>query len=331
MSVNTTEGTSKYGGQWKAEDGPPRSSPAEPLGRMLMRWATRASVVGMVLSLALHLVMLVVGGYVRLGWVGGHGKPDAPVEVATITGTELSAMEETDLNSATPGVEDSKAMDVETHVKIDLPGGSGMSDTGDLGALGDGLGGAGNGTGIGLGDGAGGGGAGTAKFFNVETRGRRFAYIVDTSGSMAGPKLDGLKRELSSSIDALPESVQFIVVAFNSDATAVTGERWRDATAKNKSEAIRAIMKLEAYGGTEPLPGFSIAMGRMRPRPDVVYFLTDGVFAPDDADRIVTLCRNGGNVPVHAMTFVERDGEMLLRKIAKDTDGTYTHVPAANR
>jgi hypothetical protein len=330
MSVNTTEGQSVNGGRGNGGAGAAVAS-TEPIGRVVMRWLTRASVVGMALSLVIHLVMLVLGGYVHLGGIAGHGKPDAPVEVATITGTELSAMEETDLNSATPGVEDSKAMDVETHVKIDLPGGSGMSDTGDLGALGDGLGGAGSGTGIGLGDGAGGGGAGTAKFFNVETRGQRFAFIVDTSGSMAGPKLDGLKRELSSSIDALPETVQFIVVAFNSDATAVTGERWREATAKNKNEAIRAIMKLEAYGGTEPLPGFSIAMGRMRPRPDVVYFLTDGVFAIDDADRIITLCKNGGKAPVHAMTFVERDGEMLLRKIAKDTGGTYTHIPGANR
>ncbi len=301
----------------------------EPLSRVIVRWATRASVVACVMSLIVHVLLGLVGYavHVRLGGGEGGGGPSGPVQVATISQTDLQAMESTEIPSLAPGVEERMTVDVETHVQIELPGGSGMTDVGDIGDIGDGLGGAGTGTGIGIGSGAGGAGGGTAKFFDVVSKGERFAYIVDNSGSMGGEKLAALKRELASSIDALPDSAYFLVIAFNSTSEIVgKKERWIEATPKNKSDMIKEIMNIEAFGGTEPLPGFAIAIGKFRPRPDSVYFLTDGQFNPEDADRIILMCRGAGRVPVQAITFVSREGEALLQKIGRDTGGSYTHV-----
>lgn len=301
----------------------------EPLPRAIMRWATRASVVACVMSLIVHVLLGLVGYsvHVRLGGGDGGSGPGGPVQVATISQTELLAMESTEIPSLAPGVEERMAVDVETHVQIELPGGSGMTDVGDIGDIGDGLGGAGSGTGIGIGMGTGGAGGGTAKFFDVVSKGERFAYIVDNSGSMEGEKIQALKRELASSIDALPETAQFLIIAFNSTPDIIgKRERWIEATPKNKSEMIKEVMKIEAFGGTEPLPAFGLAIGKFRPRPDSVYFLTDGQFNPEDADRIIMMCRAAGRVPVQSITFVSRDGEILLRKIGRDTGGSYTHV-----
>jgi hypothetical protein len=300
----------------------------EPLSRWVMRWVTRASVMACVLSLVIHVVLGMIGYavHVRLGG-GGGGGPGGPVEVATISQTDLQAIEASEMASLAPGVDDRQTVDVETHVQIELPGGSGMTDVGDLGDIGDGFGGAGTGTGIGIGTGAGGAGVGTAKFFDVVSRGERFAYIVDNSGSMGGEKIAALKKELASSIDALPETAQFVVIAFNTTSEIVgKRERWIEASAKNKSEVIKDIMNIEAFGGTEPMPAFGLVFGKFRPRPDSVYFLTDGQFNPEDADRIIMMCRTAGRVPVQAITFVSRDGEALLKKIGRDTGGSYTHV-----
>lgn len=306
---------------------------AEPMGDRLWRGLKHASVAALAISVLIHVLVLMVTTVIAIRTNSGSSPTGVPgaIEVAVISETDLSAMQDADINALAPGVDDLQNKDIENHVTIDLPGGAGMADTNDLGTLGDGLGGAGAGTGMGVGDGAGGAGGGSAKFFGVEARGQRFAYIVDISGSMQGPKMATLKRELASSIDALPEGTQFVVCTFSSDASIVGGkERWTEASPKNKSEAIKLISRLETFGGTEPLPGFGLVLGRIKPRPDAVYFMTDGVFDPEDAERIISLCRTGAKVPVHGISFVSREGEGVVRKIARDTGGTYTHVPGAN-
>ena len=58
----------------------------------------------------------------------------------------------------------------------------------------------GSGQGVGTDQGALGGAGGAASFFGIASRGRRFAYIVDRSGSMTGPRLAQAKQELKRSL-----------------------------------------------------------------------------------------------------------------------------------
>lgn len=293
-----------------------------------------AALVGLCVSLAVHVVILAVMGVMVLtsAAVGpatlGQEGPAAPVQMAIMSEAELGALEEAALNPAAPGVEEQRptSSDLATGPTIEMPGGQATPGTGDLGGVGEGLGGAGAGEGIGIGDGAGGVGGGGAKFFGVEARGRRFIFIVDTSGSMQGSKLELLRRELNAAIDGLAEACQFLVIPFESGAREpIPGPRWADAVNKFKREAAEGIGRMQAAGGTEPYEAFARALS-LKPRPDAVYFMTDGLFDAAIADRIIELNRRGPKVVIHTITLADRSSADMMRKIARSTDGTYRHV-----
>lgn len=292
-------------------------------------WINRAMLASLGLSALAHAVLLAIAAFAVVGG-GGSGAgtgPAGPIELAIITQTELSAMDDAPMSTLTPGVEEPTEMSTPALEGTDLPGGDALPDAGDLGAMGSGLGGAGAGTGIGIGEGAGGaGGGGGTSFFGIEARGSRFVYVVDISGSMRGDKLNLLKRELKESINAMPENGQFLIVFFESEAVPIhRRERWIDASLKNKKEAAAAIDAIEARGGTNPAPAFVIGLS-LRPKPDAVYFMTDGLFEDNVVDRVLQMNRGASKVPVHCLSLVDRASEPLMRRLAQETGGTYHHI-----
>ena len=138
-----------------------------------------------------------------------------------------------------------------------------VSGGGDIGGIGGGLGGGGGGSG--------------ASFFGVEARGNRFAFIVDVSGSMGeGEKMPSLRRELIASVGGMQATAQFLVVPFSSESHPLGGKvQWRDSTPAAKKWAKALIEALQPDGGTSPASSFDGVLG-LRPRPDAVYFMTDG-------------------------------------------------------
>ncbi len=310
--------------------------PHEAFWPRLIRLAHQASVVGVFLSLLVHLLFLSIAGIWRVGGFGGGGTggtgEGTSAEMALIDETDLGALIQADLELATPGIDDKAPTNAPGIDLVDVPGGSGLPDSGELGSVGTGLGGAGTGKGIGSGDGQGGSGGGGAKFFGVEARGSRFAYVVDVSGSMEGPKLATLKRELANSVDGFAENAQFVIFLFESTfQTLGTKDKWLDATSKNKNDTIRQIAAITARGGTEPAAAFTAAFTRMRPRPDAIYFMTDGLFDAGVAETIAAHNKTGRKVPVHCIAFAERGSEALMRKIAEMSGGTYTYIEGPRR
>lgn len=293
-------------------------------------WLTRASIAGLAISVALHVVFLFVAAFAMVGGgAGAGGGPGGPVELAIVTQTELAALSDAPMSTLTPGVEETAELHGPALPSVEMPGGDALPDAGDLGAMGSGMGGAGTGAGLGIGAGSGGaGGSGGTSFFGVEARGSRFAYVVDVSGSMRGEKLVMLKRELRESIEALPENGQFIVVFFESEAVPLLKrERWTDATPKNKKEALAAIEQIDARGGTNPMPAFLISMQKVNPKPDAIYFMTDGLFEDSVADRVIAMNRGGARkIPIHCLSLVDRSSEPLMRRICEDSGGTYHHI-----
>jgi hypothetical protein len=182
--------------------------------------------------------------------------------------------------------------------------------------------------------GLGGAGSGGAKFFGVEATGTRFAYVVDLSGSMAGPRLEALRTELTHSIVELPETAQFLVVPFSNEAEAL-GKRdtWTEAspTGKRWAKNTIALELKDARDGTVPLPGFQIAYS-VRPRPDSIYFMTDGEsFPAGTADELKVLSAQF-KVPIHCIRFGDKESaghggansaESIMRAIAKQSGGSY--------
>jgi predicted metal-dependent peptidase len=173
-------------------------------------------------------------------------------------------------------------------------------------------------------------GGSAARFFGVEARGSRFAYIVDISGSMNDQRMSALKREVIASIAGLLDHAKFTVVTYNSRAESLTGSRWFVADERSKRETGSEIGGLVSSGGTEPSHAFAM-VSRMRPKADAIYFMTDGNIAGDEQGKLVRRINlmnrsSGVRTRVHCITFMNKDSEKFMRRIARMTGGTYTHV-----
>jgi hypothetical protein len=299
-----------------------------PLGTILLRILHHAAMIAACLSLLLHVAGYFVARGYRIGSLLSlsSGDSSAPVEAAIIIeGADLADAPGAALEVDAPAVPD---VVMEADLPL-IPSGEGESDFagGGLGGLGeigdlDGVGGAGN---IGGGAAGLGGGGGGASFFGIEASGNRFAYVVDVSASMDELRMSALKRELTRSIDRLLETSEFMVVKYSTESRLVgPGNGWQTASANTKREMKALIELLQPEENTLPVPAFNIVFAH-RPRPDAIYFMTDGDFSDDDADAIIDLSR-GHKVIVHCICLGFQGGEPRMRKIAKATRGTYTFV-----
>jgi hypothetical protein len=314
-----------------------------PLGQRIVHWIVSASSMGLVLSLLIHLMITLVAALVTVGVAGlgsrGSGGGEFTIDL-TSEGQLAGIVDAAPLDALAPSVADTKVQELPTAGVAEGAGGMDAPGAGaGLGAIADGLGGAGGGNiGDGKGLGAGGSGNGGASFFGIEAKGSRFLYICDVSGSMdwdesGAPsqqhsRINALRRELSRSIQGLMEHMQFYVFFFSSGVQPLNPDsnKWMLAKESGKKYALERIDKLRAWGGTEPWPAFEMAF-QMKPAPDAIYFMTDGEFDPNVALRIQAVNVGSRKIPIHCITLVERTGEEVMRKIASDSGGTYTHVP----
>lgn len=329
-SVRGVEGAS---GSTPGQDAVASAATELSLGRRIGRWVANAISVSVGLSLAVHVAMIALAAMMSVGIGGGvagrGGDRRAQDYELTTSDAELTSLGDAPLDSeAPPAAMDTELPDVPTAGILEGQGGTDAPGAGPgLGAIADGLGGAGGGdVGDGAGLGAGGSGGGGASFFGVEAQGTRFAYIVDVSGSMAGDKLAALKLELTGSIGGMLEHMSYFVVCFSSMPQPLAERRkWTDATDDGKRWATAQLQKLSADGGTQPWGAFELVL-TMKPAPDAIYFMTDGQFDAAVADQIAVRNRGARKVPIHCISFVDNSAEELMRRIAGQSGGTYTHV-----
>ncbi len=292
----------------------------------IKRIVTHAAVSAWVLSLVIHVVLLIIAAVItyqpsQAGGAGATGEYD--VEMAVVTESELVEIQQAALDAETPAVPDLPAPDLpsEDTLASDLTAElAGLTDISDMSVE------------IGGGDvsggslGVAGAGGGSASFFGVEARGNRFAYVVDISGSMSiEGRIETLRDQLISSINALTETASFSVVAFNHGAWPLTEEvKWLEASTTGKRDASALIERVEPSGGTVPLPAFQ-KIYTLKPRPDAIYFMTDGEFDPLHADEIARMNKEH-KIPIHCIAYMSSASEAVMRKIARDSGGTYTYV-----
>ena len=120
-----------------------------------------------------------------------------------------------------------------------------------------------------------------------------------------------------------------IIVPFSSGAAQPLGGKngWTETTDRAKRAISRAIETLPADGGTNPSPAFQMVFA-VRPRPDAIYFMTDGEFDEAVVQEVALMqSQLSAPVPVHCICFASQSGEVLMKKIAEQSKGTYTFVP----
>ena len=111
----------------------------------------------------------------------------------------------------------------------------------------------------------------------TEEIGQTFTFVMDTSGSMAGEKIEHARETLAFCISRLDTNDHFNVVRF-----ATTVEPLWDlpklANAQNRKLATLFARELEPAGGTAIEPALALALAQKTPKhqPHQVIFVTDG-------------------------------------------------------
>jgi uncharacterized protein YegL len=114
---------------------------------------------------------------------------------------------------------------------------------------------------------------------------------MDTSGSMAGKKLEQLKKAMTFCVENLNDTDRFELVRFSTEAEPFF-EKLTDATKANRDKAQDFIKTLKPIGGTAIADALERSL-KFKPadnqRPFVVVFLTDGkpTIGETDEERIV--------------------------------------------
>lgn len=167
----------------------------------------------------------------------------------------------------------------------------------------------------------------SSEFFGIKAKGRKFVYIVDRSSSMQGQRFDRARQELMRSLRALDEQQSFYVYFFSTGTMPMFSPD-RDPgsliakTAPNLKKTERWVKNMSPSGGTNPE---STILEALRLKPDAIFFLSDGGFAPNTAD--VVQMNNPRPIPINTIGFEHRGGEPLLQKIARQSGGKYRFVP----
>lgn len=100
---------------------------------------------------------------------------------------------------------------------------------------------------------------------------------IDHSGSMDGEKIHAARSGAASVVQALDETMTFMLVSFNHDVRILFGPAL--GTSENKRRALQAIQSVYANGGTRMSTALNAIVDKLGQRQDwaaKVLFLTDG-------------------------------------------------------
>ena len=182
------------------------------------------------------------------------------------------------------------------------------------------------------GDGLDGAAAGenVARFMGIEAKGRNICIIADCSGSMAwGVKLPFVKQQILETVKALNNDQRFQVVFFHTGAIPYPRFGWRHP--KTDLPTLEVWLgQVLPLGGTLPTPAFNYVYSNLNPKPDAIFFLTDGEFPTQVAPYIERL-NFQAKIPIHTICYYNLAGERIMRLIASQSGGQFQAVGVQNQ
>jgi len=285
-------------------------------------------IIGPLASLWLHVIFLLVAAWMIIQPpIASDPGAEVAIEFATLTREQLTELDEIPFEVDSSVVEVSKVettdqefeADTQTDVVFDTAPSIDIQE----------LGGAGDASESDMDMGA--GGVGGTTFFGIESRGRRFLYVVDVSASMRKQnRLVILKEQLIESISVLPDYTSFSVIAYNGhDIPMSKDNKWKRATDQNTFLARAWIKEREATGSTDPTSSFLRAF-EFKPRADVIYFMTDAENLDGMAEFVADLNKGVRKTVIHTIAFGDSGSEEIMRQIARESGGTYRYVSLEN-
>ncbi len=158
------------------------------------------------------------------------------------------------------------------------------------------------------------------------------AFVLDTSGSMAGKKLEQAKKALQFCVENLNDGDRFEIMRFSTEVEPLF-EKLVDASKQNRAKAADFIKDLKPMGGTAINDAMHKALA-LRPgggeRPFVVIFLTDGqpTIGETSEDQIIANVKkeSAGHTRVFCFGIGTDVNTHLLDRIAEDTRAISQYV-----
>jgi Ca-activated chloride channel homolog len=159
-----------------------------------------------------------------------------------------------------------------------------------------------------------------------ETVPREMIFVLDTSGSMAGPSLIQAKNALSMAISRLTPRDRFNVIEFNSTTQALFDVP-RPAEQSAVAKALTFVNGLAAQGGTEIASALAMALDGRKDydRARQVVFLTDG--SVGNEGELFSLIRNRlGDSRLFTIGIGSAPNSYFMTRAASMGRGTYTFI-----
>jgi Ca-activated chloride channel family protein len=157
-------------------------------------------------------------------------------------------------------------------------------------------------------------------------------FVLDTSGSMAGAKLEQAKKALAFCVENLNDNDRFEVLRFATEVEPLF-DKLTEVSKETRSKAHSFIKDLKPLGGTAIDDALKKALA-MRPdkgdRPYIVIFLTDGrptVGNTKEEDIVANVNRaSQGNVRVFCFGIGHDVNTHMLDKITEETRAVSQYV-----
>ena len=158
------------------------------------------------------------------------------------------------------------------------------------------------------------------------------AFVLDTSGSMAGKKLAQAKKALQFCVENLNDGDRFEIIRFSTEVEPLF-DKLVKATEQNRAKADEFIRALKPIGGTAIDDALQKALA-LRPggsdRPFVVIFLTDGrpTIGTTDEEQIISDVKKAsrGHTRVFCFGIGTDVNTHLLDRITEDTRAVSQYV-----
>jgi len=160
---------------------------------------------------------------------------------------------------------------------------------------------------------------------------RDVAFVVDTSGSMKGEKIEQVKKALASCLDQLDPKDRFAIVQFSTAAEGFA-DGWTAASDENRKKAREWVARFEANGGTNIEEALQrvFALAADDERSETILFLTDGrpTVGSTDIQALLKLVKDANKRSLRIFTFGVGDdvNTHLLDRMANETGGLPEYV-----
>ncbi|TKB92369.1 MAG: marine proteobacterial sortase target protein [Nitrospira sp.] len=155
---------------------------------------------------------------------------------------------------------------------------------------------------------------------------RDLTFVIDTSGSMAGPSIEQAKSALATALTRLTTQDRFNVIQFNNTVRSLFSAPQPVTTAAMR-KAIRYVEGLSADGGTEILPALRQALKSPQDstRRQQIVLMTDGQVGNED-ELFELLHHRLGTRRLFTIGIGSTPNSHLMRKTAEFGRGTFTYV-----